>query len=425
MKNSLENVYLVGGAVRDSLLGHESKDKDYVVVGETTQTMTMLGFRSVGSDFPVFLHPETKDEYALARTERKNGKGYTGFVVDASTNVTLEDDLARRDLTINSMALDANGKVIDPFNGQTDLKNKVLRHTTNAFAEDPVRVLRVARFLARYGEEWTIHPDTYSLMKQLRDNGELTHLVSERVWKETEKALGEKYPHLYFEALNGLGIFPEIEMMVGVLQPENHHPEGDVYTYTMLVIKRAADLSFDVETRFAALTHDFGKAYCYQQRGNLLGHEQEGIAVIEEFCERLKIPNRFKALAILTSDNHTRCHKLFELTPKKLHKLIVENMNAMEHPIRFKQFLQACLCNAQGRGETYVNRAYPQLLFAQSLLKTLTQLDKKAVVQLAISQGKIGHEIGGAVREAEIDCLRKHLAEFKNNGNREQDNGSN
>lgn len=418
MKNRLENVYLVGGAVRDSLLGHESKDKDYVVVGATTQAMSSLGFQSVGSDFPVFLHPETKDEYALARTERKNGKGYTGFSVDASTSVTLEEDLARRDLTINSMALDANGKVIDPFNGQTDLKNKVLRHTTEAFAEDPVRVLRVARFLARYGEEWTIHPDTYALMKQLRDNGELTHLVSERVWKETEKALGEKYPQLFFEALNGLGIFPEIEAMVGVPQPENHHPEGDVYTHTMLVVKQAADLSFDIETRFAALTHDFGKAYCHQERGNLIGHEQAGINVIEAFCERLKVPNRFKALATLTSDNHTRCHKLFELTPKKLHKLIIENMNALEHPKRFQQFLQACLCDAQGRGETFVNRAYPQLLLAQSLLIALTQLDKKAVVKLAISQGKRGPDIGGAVREAEIKSLRVFLAKSKTENER-------
>lgn len=418
MKNKLENVYLVGGAVRDSLLGHESKDKDYVVVGATTSTMSSLGFQSIGSDFPVFLHPETKDEYALARTERKNGKGYTGFSVDASTSVTLDEDLARRDLTINSMALDVNGNVIDPFNGQVDLKNKVLRHTTEAFVEDPVRVLRVARFLARYGEEWTIHPDTYALMKQLRDIGELTHLVSERVWKETEKALGEKYPQLFFEALNGLGIFPEIEAMVGVPQPENHHPEGDVYKHTMLVVKRSADLSFDIETRFAALTHDFGKAYCHQERGNLIGHEQAGIAVIEAFCERLKVPNRFKALATLTSDNHTRCHKLFELTPKKLHKLIIENMNALEHPKRFQQFLQACLCDAQGRGETFVNRAYPQLLLAQSLLIALTQLDKKAVVQLAISQGKIGPDIGGAVREAEIKSLRVFLAESKTENER-------
>lgn len=410
MRKKLKNVYLVGGAVRDLLLGQESKDKDYVVVGETTETMVSLGFQSVGSDFPVFLHPETKDEYALARTERKKGKGYTGFAVDASTSVNLEDDLARRDLTINSMALDVNGQVIDPFNGQADLKSKLLRHTTVAFVEDPVRVLRVARFLARYGEEWSIHPDTYSLMEQLRDSGELTHLVAERVWKETEKALRENYPHLFFEALNGLGIFPEIEAMYGVPQPKEHHPEGDVYTHTMLVVKRAAELGFDIETRFAALTHDFGKANCYQEKENLLGHEQEGVAIIEAFCERLKVPNRFKVLATLTSDNHTRCHKLFEMTPKKLHKLIVKNMNALEHPKRFEQFLQACLCDAQGRGETFVNRAYPQLLLAKSLLAALTQLDKKAVVQLALSQGKRGPDIGGAVREAEIGCLRNFLA---------------
>lgn len=422
MKNTLENVYLVGGAVRDSLLGHQSKDKDYVVVGETTKTMTSLGFQSIGSDFPVFLHPKTKDEYALARTERKNGKGYTGFAVDASISVTLEEDLARRDLTINSMALDVNGKIIDPFNGQADLKNKILRHTTEAFSEDPVRVLRVARFLARYGEAWTIHPDTYALINLLKDSGELTHLVPERVWKETEKALGEKYPHLFFEVLSRLGIFPEIEVMVGIPQPENHHPEGDVYTHTMLVVKRAADLNFDIETRFAALTHDFGKAYCYQERGNLLGHEQEGVAIIEAFCERLKVPSRFKTIATLTSNNHTRCHKLFNLTPKKLHKLIVENMNALNHPIRFKQFLQACLCDAQGRGKTFVDRAYPQSLLAQSLLEALTQLDKKSVVQLAISQSKKGPAIGAAVREAEIACLRKYLAETQQNKNEVNDN---
>lgn len=413
MNNELKNVYLVGGAVRDSLLGLTSQDNDYVVVGETVETMISLGFQSVGSDFPVFLHPKTKDEYALARTERKSGKGYTGFTVDASTSVTLEEDLARRDLTINSMAQDAHGQVIDPFNGQMDLKNKILRHTTEAFAEDPVRVLRVARFLARYGDDWTIHPDTYKLMRQLKDQGELAHLVPERVWKETEKALGEKYPHLYFNALNGLGIFPELEIMVDIPQPEKYHPEGDVYTHTMLAVKRAADLNFDLETRFAALTHDFGKASCYQERGNLFGHEQVGVAIIEAFCQRLKVPNRFKTLATLTSDNHTRCHKIFELTAKKVHKLIIENMNALEHPKRFKQFTQACLCDAQGRGETLVDKPYQQLAFAQSLLETLAQLDKKAVVQLALSQGKKGADIGGAVREAEIDCLRTYLAKTK------------
>ncbi|MBB1302617.1 multifunctional CCA addition/repair protein [Pseudoalteromonas sp. SR44-8] len=414
MNNKLKKVYLVGGAVRDSLLGHHSKDKDYVVVGETPATLIALGYQSVGSDFPVFLHPKTKEEYALARTERKNGKGYTGFTVDASTSVTLEEDLARRDLTINSMAMDDQGNIIDPFNGQADLKNKILRHTTAAFAEDPVRVLRIARFLARFGEQWSIHPDTQALMNKLKESGELANLVPERVWNETEKALSEKHPQLFFQALNGLGLFPEIEAMQGIPQPKNHHPEGDVYIHTMLVLKRAADLGFDIETRFAALTHDFGKAYCYQQYGNLLGHEQRGIKVINEFCERLKVPNKLKALAVLTSDNHTRCHKLFELTPKKVHKLIVEKMNALEHPHRFLQFLQACLCDAQGRGEDFVNKDYPQFQLAQSLLNALKQLDRKAIVQQAISRGKSGPLIGAAMREAEINCLRDCLTELKN-----------
>lgn len=414
MNNKLKKVYLVGGAVRDSLLGHQSKDKDYVVVGETPATLIALGYQPVGSDFPVFLHPKTKEEYALARTERKSGKGYIGFTVDASTSVTLEEDLARRDLTINSMAMDDQGNIIDPFNGQADLKSKILRHTTDAFAEDPVRVLRIARFLSRFGEQWSIHPDTQALINKLKESGELANLVPERVWNETEKALNEKHPQLFFQALNGLGLFPEIEAMQGIPQPKNHHPEGDVYIHTMLVLKRAADLGFDVETRFAALTHDFGKAYCYQKYGNLHGHEQVGIKVINEFCERLKVPNKLKALAALTSDNHTRCHKLFELTPKKVHRFIVEKMNALEHPHRFLQFLQACLCDAQGRGEDFVNKDYPQFQLAQSLLNALKQLDRKAIVQQAISRGKSGPLIGAAMREAEINCLRNCLTELKN-----------
>lgn len=405
MHSKLTNVYLVGGAVRDSLLGIKSKDNDYVVVGETTDTMLSLGFQAIGNDFPVFLHPKTKEEYALARTERKNGKGYTGFSVDASTKVTLEEDLARRDLTINSMALDHNNQLIDPYNGQKDLENKILRHTTEAFVEDPVRVLRVARFLARYGDEWTIHPDTYALMQQLKDSGELTHLVPERVWKETEKALGEKYPELFFIALNGLGIFPEIEIMSGIPQPVKHHPEGDVLIHTMLVLRRAADLNFDVETRFAALTHDFGKAYCYHEQGNLHGHEQVGVGIIEQFCQRLKVPNRFRDLAVLTSDNHTRCHKIKELTPKTRYKLLVKNLNALEQPKRFQQFIDACLCDSQGRGEMFVNQPYAQAQIAKTLYRQLCKLDRKAIVQSALAQGKKGNEIGEAVKAAEIACL--------------------
>ena len=411
VKSSLKNVYLVGGAVRDKLLNIASKDNDYVVIGETPSTMESLGFLPIGSDFPVYLHPKTKEEYALGRTERKSGKGYTGFVVDASPSVTLEEDLARRDLTINSMALDENGKIIDPFNGQHDLQNKILRHTTHAFVEDPVRVLRIARFLARYGSDWQIHPSTYALMRELKNKGELNHLVPERVWLETEKALGEKHPELYFQALDGLGIFPEIEQMKNVPQPANHHPEGDVFVHTMLVLRRAADLNFNLETRFAALTHDFGKALSYKIRGNLRGHEREGVAVVESFCNRLKVPNRFRDIGVLTSDNHTLCHTIDQLRPQTIHKLIVTNLNGLVHPERFLAFTQACQCDAQGRGETLVNKPYPQAIKLRAIHSKLQQMDKKHIVQEALKSGKKGPEKGEAVKLAEINCIKAFLSD--------------
>ncbi|MBG9989764.1 multifunctional CCA addition/repair protein [Pseudoalteromonas sp. NZS37] len=413
MKSNLKKVYLVGGAVRDKLLNIKSKDNDYVVIGETPKTMESLGFVPIGSDFPVYLHPKTKEEYALGRTERKSGKGYTGFVVDASPTVTLEEDLARRDLTINSMALDEHGNIIDPFNGQADLQNKTLRHTTEAFVEDPVRVLRIARFLARYGSDWRIHPSTYALMRELKNKGELNHLVPERVWLETEKALGEKYPELYFEALQGLGIFPELERMVNVPQPANHHPEGDVFVHTMLVLRRAADLNFNLETRFAALTHDFGKALSFKKYGNLRGHEREGVAVIEAFCERLKVPNRFRDVGVLTSDNHTLCHTIDQLRPQTIHKLIVTNLNALVHPERFMAFTQACQCDAQGRGETLVDKPYPQAAKLRAIHTELQKMDKKLVVQNALKNGKKGPEIGEEVKLAEINCIKAFLEHEK------------
>ncbi|WP_165721077.1 MULTISPECIES: multifunctional CCA addition/repair protein [unclassified Pseudoalteromonas] len=413
MKSNLKKVYLVGGAVRDKLLNIKSKDNDYVVIGETPKTMESLGFVPIGSDFPVYLHPKTKEEYALGRTERKSGKGYTGFVVDASPTVTLEEDLARRDLTINSMALDEHGNIIDPFNGQADLQNKTLRHTTEAFVEDPVRVLRIARFLARYGSDWRIHPSTYALMRELKNKGELNHLVPERVWLETEKALGEKHPELYFEALQGLGIFPELERMVNVPQPANHHPEGDVFVHTMLVLRRAADLNFNLETRFAALTHDFGKALSFKKYGNLRGHEREGVAVIEAFCERLKVPNRFRDVGVLTSDNHTLCHTIDQLRPQTIHKLIVTNLNALVHPERFMAFTQACQCDAQGRGETLVDKPYPQAAKLRAIHTELQKMDKKQVVQNALKNGKKGPEIGEEVKLAEINCIKAFLEHEK------------
>lgn len=410
---ALEQVYLVGGAVRDQLLGLSSHDKDYVVVGASVPQMEALGFVSVGKDFPVFLHPNTKQEYALARVERKIGKGYTGFSVDASAAVTLEEDLARRDLTINAMALDKSGKLIDPFSGQDDLNNKVLRHTTEAFKEDPVRVLRIARFLARYGSDWTIHPATLELISEIKSAGELEHLVPERVWKETEKALGEKSPQLYFETLTGLGLFPEIEAMQNIPQPADHHPEGDVFVHTMLVLKRAADLNFDLPTRFAALTHDFGKPVSFLKNQTLHGHEAAGVPIIEAFCDKWRVPNKLKSLASLTSDNHLRCHRVFELQPRTIYKMMIEHFNAVKQPERFLQFVQACQCDAQGRGETKVNSPYPQAALCRFLLSGLQALDTKAVVKKAIESGKSGPSLGDAVRVAQIDEIRRLLKEFK------------
>jgi len=410
---ALEQVYLVGGAVRDHLLGLDSHDKDYVVVGASVPQMEELGFMSVGKDFPVFLHPKTKQEYALARVERKVGKGYTGFSVDASEKVTLEEDLARRDLSINAMAMDKNGKLIDPFNGQEDLNNKVLRHTTAAFKEDPVRVLRIARFLARYGSDWTIHPTTLDLIAEIKEAGELEHLVPERVWKETEKALGEKSPQLYFETLNGLGLFPEIEAMQNIPQPAEHHPEGDVFVHTMLVLKRAADLNFDLPTRFAALVHDFGKPVSFAKYKTLHGHEAAGVPIIEAFCDKWRVPNKLKSLASLTSDNHLRCHRIFELQPRTIHKMMIERFNAVKQPERFLQFVQACQCDAQGRGKTKVNVPYPQAALCRFLLSGLQALDTKAVVKEAVEAGKSGPSLGDAVRIAQINEIRRLLKQFE------------
>lgn len=406
--STMENksIYLVGGAVRDTLLGVAPKDKDYVVVGSTPQDMLLRGFLSVGKDFPVFLHPDTKEEYALARTERKRGHGYAGFAVHTSADVTLEDDLARRDLTINAMAISLDGELFDPFDGQSDLANKIIRHTTAAFSEDPVRVLRVARFMARFGDEWTIHPDTLTLMKQVHASGELSYLTAERVWKETEKALGEPHPHLYFETLLGFGLFPEIESMVGVPQPPQYHPEGDVFVHTMLALKRAAELQCDVETRFAVLCHDFGKAPTFAAFGNLHGHEQAGAPVIDAFCDRYRIPNLFRQLAKLSSVHHTRCHKMFEMTPRRVHSLIVEDLAAHKHPARFEQFLLSCMCDAQGRGETLREVEYKQAEAARQYLAAVLQVDTKYVAQRAMAKGKKGQDVGLLIREAQIQAIR-------------------
>jgi tRNA nucleotidyltransferase (CCA-adding enzyme) len=400
--DELTEVYLVGGAVRDLLLQRSSDDLDFVVVGESADKMKSLGYLPVGADFPVFLHPQTKDEYALARTERKSGHGYAGFETHADENVSLEEDLARRDLTINSMAMDESGHIFDPFNGQKDLQARLLKHTTKAFEEDPVRVLRVARFLARFGPTWSIHPDTKALMQKMQLAGELEHLVAERVWKEMERALMEPYPYLFFETLVELGLFPELNAMHGVPQPKQHHPEGDVFIHTMLVLQRAADLQFDLATRFAALCHDFGKPVAFKKQSNLHGHEALGLAPIADFCERYKVPKKLAKIAQLTAEYHTHCHRINDLKPASIQRLLIENFDALKQPMRFRQFLNACLCDSQGRGPTLVNKPYHQADIALSYLSCLESLDAKRVVRDAIAAGKKGKDLGEALRLAQI-----------------------
>lgn len=301
-------IYLVGGAVRDYFMGIEPKDKDYVVVGSSPEEMVSLGFQKVGADFPVFLHPKTKDEYALARTERKSGTGYNGFDCEWD-GVTIEEDLSRRDLTINSIALDCTkdfGKVIDPFKGRQDIEDKILRHTSKAFEEDSVRVLRIARFLARFGQEWTIHKETSNIMDAMYEKGDLDDLTSERVWKETEKALSEKTPSLYFNELLDYDIFSEYNVGYFVPQKLEHHPEEWVGTHTDLVMKYAAKTWNDPEITFACLCHDFGKVVSHNKHGNFHGHEKEGLQPINNFCDKWKVPKCYRNLALLVCEFHTK-----------------------------------------------------------------------------------------------------------------------
>jgi tRNA nucleotidyltransferase (CCA-adding enzyme) len=327
--------YLVGGAVRDMLMGLDPKDRDYVVVGSSVEEMLAAGFSQVGADFPVFLHPETGDEYALARRERKTGTGYLGFTSEFGADVTLEEDLGRRDLTINSIAFVGSGRsyddrehghYFDPFNGGEDLKNKVLQHTSNAFAEDPVRVLRLARFRARLGSEWTVAPETVALVSQMSKSGVLSELTAERVWKEMSRALMEAHPRLFFDTLLECDalhtIFPEVYRLKTALEARRWHPEGDAYEHTMLVLTQAAEMGFDLETRFASLVHDFGKGLTPR---DLLpkhyGHDVKGVPVVENFSNRLTVPARMRDRAMKATRYHMYMHKLDTLNPKTFVKM--------------------------------------------------------------------------------------------------------
>jgi tRNA nucleotidyltransferase (CCA-adding enzyme) len=345
-------IYIVGGAVRDELLGRHSADRDYVVVGATPAEMQAKGFRPVGKDFPVFLHPVTQEEYALARTERKTGHGYHGFTFHAAPDVSLEEDLARRDLTINAMARGPDGELVDPCYGARDLKAKTLRHVGPAFAEDPVRVLRIARFAARFSD-FSIAPETLALMRQMVASGEVDHLVAERVWQELAKGLMEDRPSRMFEVLRECGalarLLPEVDALFGVPQRPEYHPEVDTGIHTLMVVDQSARLHGSLPVRFAALTHDLGKA---RTPADILprhhGHEERSYRLVEKLCARLRIPNDCRDLALLTARYHGNIHRSVELRPGTIVELF-EKTDALRRPERFQQLLLACECDHRGR----------------------------------------------------------------------------
>ncbi|MBM0107665.1 multifunctional CCA addition/repair protein [Steroidobacter sp. S1-65] len=359
------NIYLVGGAVRDELLGLVVRERDWVVVGARPEELLAQGFKPVGKDFPVFLHPKTGEEYALARTERKTGPGYRGFDTMFSPDVTLEQDLERRDLTINAIARDeATGQLVDPFNGQRDLQERWLRHVSPAFVEDPVRVLRLARFAARFAPlGFRVAPETMELVRDIAARGELDALVPERVWQETQRALEMPAPRQFFEVLregNALQvIFPEVHALYGVPQPAQWHPEIDTGLHTMMVLDQATQLSSDPVVRFAALTHDLGKATTpTHELPRHIAHEERGVGIVEDMCDRLRIPNAYRELGVLVSRYHLHMHKVTELRPKTVVELL-ESLDAFRRPARFEQFLLACEADARGR-KGLEQRDYPQ-----------------------------------------------------------------
>jgi tRNA nucleotidyltransferase (CCA-adding enzyme) len=363
-------VYLVGGAVRDALLGLPVKERDWVVVGSTRDELLRLKYREVGRDFPVFLHPDSHEEYALARLERKVSPGYRGFAVEFGPQVTLEEDLARRDLTINAIAQAEDGSLLDPYHGQSDLKAHVLRHVSPAFVEDPVRVLRVARFAARFASlGFHVAPETMALMGAMVERGEVNALVAERVWQETEKALHEPGASVFFTILRECGalkvIYPEIDALFGVPQPEKWHPEIDTGVHTLMVLDQAVRLSSDAKVRFAALVHDLGKAATppAEWPGHK-GHEERSVKLIEALSERLRLPNEYRDLSVIVARYHGNVHRAFELRPKTILG-ILEKTDALRRPERFAQALLACEADSRGR-LGLENIPYPQREYLQA-----------------------------------------------------------
>jgi tRNA nucleotidyltransferase (CCA-adding enzyme) len=403
-------IYEVGGAVRDRLLGRQVNDRDYVVVGTTPEEMERQGYRPVGKDFPVFLHPQTHHEYALARTERKTARGYKGFEIHASPEVTLEEDLARRDLTINAIAINAEGQIIDPHQGVADLKAGILRHVGPAFVEDPVRILRVARFCARFG--FQVAPETMELMREMVCNGEADHLVAERVWQEISRGLMEETPSRMLQTLRDCGalsrILPEVDALFGVPQPAAHHPEIDTGSHILLVIDYAAHQAYSLPARFAALTHDLGKGATPRELWpQHIGHEEKSVQLLEALCQRLRVPADCRDLGVLVARYHGTVHRAEELRPRTVLKLL-SAVDAFRRPERFEIFLAACAADFFGRaGEPRSD--YPPIRL----------LGAAAAAARGIDAGLIAREAGdtsnipAAVETARLKAITETLANLR------------
>lgn len=401
------NTYLVGGAVRDRLLGLATDERDWVVVGATPASMHAAGFRPVGRDFPVFLHPETGEEYALARTERKSGRGYHGFDFHSAPDVTLEADLGRRDLTVNAMAETADGAIIDPFGGQQDLHARVLRHVSPAFAEDPVRVLRVARFYARLEPlGFAVAEDTKALMREMVADGEVDHLVPERVWSEMARVLMQQRPQCFFELLREVGalerLLPELDALFGVPQPTRHHPENDAGVHTLLVLAQSVRLDAALPVRFASLCHDFGKGVT---PAHVLpshhGHEEAGVPLVEAACERMGVPREPREIAVLVTRWHLHVHRADRLRPATLLKLL-QAADALRRPERLEALLLACEADARGR-TGFEDRDYPQPDIVRSARAAAASVDAAPLA----ARGLQGAEIGEALRRERIKAIAR------------------
>ena len=405
------NVYIVGGAIRDRLLGLPAGDRDWVVVGSDPAQMRARGFVPVGADFPVFLHPDTKEEYALARTERKTGPGYSGFSFHAAPEVTLDQDLARRDLTINAMAEAPDGTLIDPWGGQRDLHDRVLRHVSPAFAEDPVRILRVARFAARFAD-FRVAESTQVLMRRMVESGEADALVPERVWKEVSRGLLEARPSRMFEVLRSCGalarVLPEVDRLWGVPQRADHHPEVDTGVHLMMVLDTAARLESSLAVRFACLGHDLGKGSTpVDVLPRHLGHEERSVALVRQVCERLRVPTACRELAEVVAREHGNVHRSGEFGAAAIVRLL-DRCDAIRRPERFAEALIACECDARGR-LGFSESAYPQ---RERLLRALALaggIDSAAVAALAAARGLRGPAVGDAVHAARVQAVAAGL----------------